>query len=198
MSLKIVFTENVLFYLLLYQLKKYQITTTSTTKKLSHAKIGEKILNERIHAIRHKVGNNGRDSNFTTTRVHAGNATWAASSLFFICGILIGWLVYTKFYSKKDGTEDSERRFDYSHVYDENDLYGSASIGGRCGTSGPLKRDYSAGFSLLKSSQNFINIFKGGDGGKHERKLDSLSTVNLMVPINEDDEEDEDDYFVGD
>ena len=187
-----------IFCFICTQLKKYQITTTSTTKKLSHAKIGEKILNERIHAIRHKVGNNGRDSNFTTTRVHAGNATWAASSLFFICGILIGWLVYTKFYSKKDGTEDSERRFDYSHVYDENDLYGSASIGGRCGTSGPLKRDYSAGFSLLKSSQNFINIFKGGDGGKHERKLDSLSTVNLMVPINEDDEEDEDDYFVGD
>ena len=171
---------------------KFRTPTIPITQKMSHAKIGEKIINERVQAIRYKVGDNARDSNFTSTKVHAGNATWAASSLFFICGILIGWLVYTKFYSKKNGERiDSETRFDYSHVYDEQDLYGTASIGGRCG--GSVNRDYSAGFSLLKSSQNFINIFKGK---KQERKLDSLSTVNLMVPISEDDEDEEDDFVV--
>ena len=172
----------------------------STTKKMSHKNIGEQIINERVHAIRHKVSDDNNLSSRDRTKVHPGNATWAASSLFFICGILIGWLIYTKFYAKKKDGEKEEnetRRFDYSHVYDENDLYGTANIGGRCGGSA-LNRDYSAGFSLLKSSQNFINIFSGSGRKKKERKLDSLSNVNLMVPIDEDDEENEDDYFVGD
>ena len=161
-------------------MEKFHTTTTTTTpKKLNHKKIGEKIINERMHAIQYKH-TNSHSTNFTATKVHAGNATWAASSLFFLCGILVSWLIYTKFYSKND---DKPQTYDYRQVYDENDLYG---VPGTSFSRTPR-------FNLLKSSQRIIDIFKTPcNRTKYERKLDSLSSVNLMVPINEDEEEEDD------
>jgi len=159
------------------EMEKFHTTTTTiTTKKLNHKKIGEKIINERMHAIQYKH-TNSHSTNFTATKVHAGNATWAAASLFFLCGILVSWLIYTKLYSKHD---DKPQTYDYRQVYDENDLYG---VPGNSFSRTPR-------FNLLKSSQRIIDIFKTPcNQTKYERKLDSLSSVNLMVPINEDEEE---------
>ena len=48
-------------------------------------------------------------------------------------------------------------------------------------------------FNLLKSSQKFMSAFRWKE--QHQKKEDALSKVNLMVPINEDDDDEEDTIF---
>jgi len=103
--------------------------------------------------------------------------------------------VYTKVWSKETSdVDDGKAPYDYQQVYDDDDYSysGSASFGHKSNktrTTSAGGLGASGGFSLLKSSQRVINIFKTSSRNKQQdRKLDSLSTVNLMVPINEDDE----------
>lgn len=106
-------------------------------------------------------------ANITVTEVKTGSAIWAASSLVFICGILVGWLLYTKYWSP------SENEYKYSKLSSMTDDF-----------------DYNPGhtdFSMLKSSQRFVSIFKNEK--KSNRRLDSMSNVNLMVPIDEEEDE---------
>lgn len=161
------------------EINRFTATTAITSKtKLNHNKIAEWILNNRMRHIQEKLNRNSHPNNTVTSiKVHPGNATWAAFSLIFLCGILGVWLIYTLFWAPKEKTQT----YDYEQVmsFDTDHDFGG---------SGGDTFSASGGFSLLKSSQQVINIFKSSRK-KREKKLDSLSTVNLMVPINEDDEE---------
>lgn len=146
-------------------------TTTLRPVRIATKSVGEKILHDRLHLIQHGKKPIVRvDGNFTSKKVHPGSAAWAASSLFFLCAILFVWLFYTKAWSPE------KKEYHYEQVLSNEYEY----------------EPKSGGFSLLKSSQTFINIFRMDNSKKdREKRLDSLSTVNLMVPINEADEDSE-------
>lgn len=143
-------------------------TVPPVTKK---KKDPESIIQKRLETALHKRDKPDINisANITLTKVQAGNAVWAAGSLIFLCGILIGVLLYTKMWSHEEKQHKYNRLQDYSDGFE----YGSGH----------------SQFSLLKSSQKFMSVFKRED--KHEPKLDSMSRMNLMIPIDEEDEEDE-------
>lgn len=149
---------------------RFTTTTVRPAEKITKS-VGEKIIHDRIQHIQHgHVPTNHVRGNFTSKKVHPGSAAWAASSLFFLCGILLVWLFYTKAWAPQKNKD-----YNYEQVL-SNEYEFEPSSGG---------------FSLLKSSQSFINIFRMDSKKSREKKLDSLSSVNLMVPINEEDEDSE-------
>jgi len=142
-------------------------TTSRPQSTIKRKHDPERIILERLNLAEHKRDKTvvNISANITVTKVVKSSAAWAASSLFFLCAILLSWLIYTKYWSP------SENKYKYKRLHSLTSEF-----------------EYCPGhsdFSMLKSNQKFISIFK------KEKKTDSASKVHLMIPINEEDEEDE-------
>ena len=143
-------------------------TTPTVLKKVFRNP--DSILDNRLEVLKnHRHNDITISSNITLTKVETRSAVWAAASLLFLCGILLGLLLYTRMWSREP------HNYRYDRVSEDFEYAPGHSQ-----------------FSLLKSSQKFMSIFRMD---KQQRKLDSLSRVKLMVPINEEEEEEEDDVL---
>ena len=131
----------------------------------------ERIINKRLYMAQHKRDQIKVATNVTVTAINGSNAAWAVSSLVFILGILIGLMLYTRLW-RPNNQPRSGYNYDKLGGEDEEGQYESAH----------------SDFSILKSRQRFVNVFR--HQSKRERRMDTLSSVKLMSPIVEDEDED--------
>ncbi len=126
----------------------------------------EDLILKRLAKVKH-IKKPHRDKNITQISVNTKKAFSAFSSLVFLCVLLALLLLYTKLW-----IPSAQGKGRYERVHENDTL--------------PRYDARTDQFSLLKSSQDFIKSIRRT---KRDRKLDSLSTVKLLAPINEEDDE---------
>lgn len=144
---------------------------TLTTKRKPDP---ESIIHKRVIKLNKIKPGINISANISLTKVETGSAVWAAASLVFLCGILVGWLLYTKLWSSNPRND-----YRYAPLGNENENRSFECEPGQ------------SQFNLLKSSQQFMSTFQWKGKQKCNKKDDPMMKMNLMVPINEEDDDEE-------